>query len=162
MIHLMWEEHEWSDHVYTDFSENTHYGIYQLYGDHPVYGENALLYIGKAQDQTYSARLKNHPDFNENHISTFRRIHLAYFCELDDMNYDKWKNYIDLTEKLLINAHFPAFNSQNIKSPLKSDDFPSMLVLNWGDRGRLLPEVSSLRYSYFYYDKNLEKFMTEK
>ena len=43
MIHLMWEEHEWKDHEYTDFSEKKHYGIYQIYGDHPVYGENALL-----------------------------------------------------------------------------------------------------------------------
>ena len=33
------------------------WGIYQIYGDHPVYGSDVLLYIGKAERQTFGARL---------------------------------------------------------------------------------------------------------
>jgi hypothetical protein len=29
------------------------YGVYQIYGNHPVYGYGASLYIGKAADQTF-------------------------------------------------------------------------------------------------------------
>jgi hypothetical protein len=51
VIHLQWEEHKWDDFNFSDFNSEKDYGIYQFYGDHPVYGENTLLYIGKARDQ---------------------------------------------------------------------------------------------------------------
>jgi len=166
VVHLLWKEFEWNDDVYTKFNSKEDYGIYQIYGDHPVYGENSLLYIGKARYETYSARFKKHDDFNENHISKFSRLHLSYFCETEDTNYDNWGDYIDTVENILINAHFPAYNSQNIKKPIEiKKSEKEFIILNWEKRGKLLPEVSSLRYSYYYYDKknlNLDKILKER
>lgn len=42
------------------------YGLYQYYGEHPVYGSNALLYLGKAENQTIGSRLSQ----NDWHIWT--------------------------------------------------------------------------------------------
>ena len=33
------------------------YGVYQIYGNHPVYGYGALLYIGKTAEQTFGDRI---------------------------------------------------------------------------------------------------------
>jgi hypothetical protein len=167
IIHLLWEEYEWNeDIIYDNFNSKKDHGIYQIYGDHPVYGENVLLYIGKARYQTYSVRLNQHNDFNESHISKFRKLYLSYFCNSEDVNDNNWGEYIDLAEKLLINAHFPAYNSQEIKGPINNDLInKDVLILNWNERGKLLPEISSLRYSYYYWDKkNLDhdKILKEK
>jgi len=165
IIHLVWREFEWDESIYTEFNTKKDYGIYQIYGDHPVYGENTLLYIGKTREQTYSLRLSQHNELNECHISKFRKLHLSYFCITEDVNRNNWGDYIDLSEKLLINAHFPAYNLQEIKSPLKKVFKKNILILNWEERGKLLPEVSSLRYSYHYFNKknlNIDKILEDK
>jgi len=167
VIHLIWREYEWNDEIiYSEFNSKKDYGIYQIYGDHPVYGENTLLYIGKAKEQTYSVRLRQHNDLFESHIPVFRKLCLSYFCNTEDVNYENWKGHIDSSEKLLINAHFPAYNSQEVKRPIDKDYFKKeLLIINWDERGKLLPEVSSLRYSYYYWDdKNIDydKVLKEK
>ena len=160
IVNLHWIEKDW-DHteVFTKYNDKGDYGIYQIYGDHPVYGENALLYIGKAKDQTYSTRLNQHDDLLDYApISCFRKLHLSYFLESEDVSYDKWGEYIDFVETLLINSHLPAYNSKNIKKPTNKLPFGNeVIILNWEERGKLLPEVSSIRYSYKYGDINYEK-----
>ena len=42
----------------TDRAE--HWGIYQIIGWHPFYGDKVVLYIGRAFDQSFSQRLTNH------------------------------------------------------------------------------------------------------
>ena len=167
VIHLIWREYDWNvETIYSDFNTKKDYGIYQIYGDHPVYGENTLLYIGKARYQTYSVRLAQHNDLIESHIPVFRKLYLSYFCNTEDVNSENWGDCIDLAEKLLINAHFPAYNSQDVKRPIDKEYFKKeLLILNWDERGKLLPEVSSLRYSYhFWNDKNIDydKVLEEK
>jgi hypothetical protein len=160
IIHLNWVEHEWNDKVYEELDTKKDFGIYQVYGDHPVYGEDTLLYIGKAQEQTYSKRLKppQHDDFIETNIKKISKINVSYFTKNDDVEYKNWGFYIGLVEKLLIRSHIPAYNAQDVKGVLSTDNFKNnLLVLNWGDRGKLLPEVSSLRYSYYYWDNKLEE-----
>jgi hypothetical protein len=149
IIHLNWKEYEWDDTIFEKFSTNKDYGIYQVYGDHPVYGQNTLLYIGKVVDETYSDRLKGHPDLVNTHF-TFRKLHLSYFLKIDDITNNNWAERISVVEQLLINAHCPAYNAKDIKMLSGVED--NLLVLNWGERGTLLPEVSSLRYSGLYWD----------
>ena len=84
-------------------------------------------------------------DFDVTHISKFRKLHLSYFCE------NNWESKLDLVEKLLINSHFPAYNCDYTKKVLANEEFEKqLLVLNWFERGKLLPEVSSLRTSDYY------------
>ena len=148
-IHLYWEKHEWKEDIFKNFnSSRKDVGIYQIYGYHPIYGEDTLLYIGQTK-QTYSARLKQH-DKEDTSRPAYKRVHLSFFHATNDIKFSRWKNYyIDKVEKLLINAHFPALNSNLVKGVLPPNEFDDgVLILNWDDHGKLLPEVSSFRYSY--------------
>src|SRR5579872_2702258 len=35
-------------------------GLYQIYGHHPVYGSNVLLYIGQTYGRTFGERIEEH------------------------------------------------------------------------------------------------------
>ncbi len=61
----------------------------------------------------------------------------------------QWETQIGLAEVLLINAHKPAQNASNIGSlsQLRDKDLRNVHVLNWGDFGALLPEVSGDRWT---------------
>jgi len=159
IYHLYWKEYNWDKSVNTDYDSCKDFGIYQVYGDHPVYGDNKLLYIGKAKDQTYSQRMKGHYDFDASQVSKFTKLYLSYFCNLDDLCENNWKEAIDIVETTLIKSHFPSLNSQDVMGFLDKDT-PNILIYNWGARGRLLPEVSTLRCSEFYHDS--DKFCFDK
>lgn len=152
MYHLYWKAYDWDiNAINTAYNSNRDYGIYQVYGDHPVYGADTLLYIGKAKDQTYSTRMKGHTDFDASQASKFTKLHLSYFCKADDLSETNWGDAIDVVELALIKAHMPALNSQQVMGFLEAGA-PNILIYNWGERGRLLPEVSTLRCSELYHD----------
>jgi hypothetical protein len=157
IYHLNWKEYDWDASICTNYNSNKDYGIYQVYGDHPVYGNNTLLYIGKARDQTYSARMRGHTDFDASQVSKFTKLHLSYFCKIDDISEANWGDAIDLVEKVFIKTHFPALNSQDVMKFLETGA-PNVLIYNWGARGRLLSEVSTLRCSEFYHDSDKYNF----
>lgn len=50
VIQIKWESPFRIDDLNDDEID---YGIYQIYGNHLVYGENVLLYIGQANEQTF-------------------------------------------------------------------------------------------------------------
>jgi len=158
VFHLFWKEFKWDKDVFTKYTTDKDFGVYQVYGNHPVYGEDILLYIGKAQAQTYSTRLNGHTDFDASQVSKFTRLHLSYFCRADDLTEKNWGEAIDIVEKVLIKAHMPALNGTDVKKFLDAS-IPNILIFNWGDRGLLLPEVSTLRYSEFY--QNTDKYNFE-
>jgi hypothetical protein len=157
MYHLNWKEYGWDNSICTAYDSSKDYGIYQVYGDHPVYGKNVLLYIGKAKEQTYSTRMKGHTDFDASQASKFTKLYLSYFCKIDDLSEETWGEAIDIVEKVLIRTHFPALNSQDVKGFLDSTT-PNVLIYNWGARGSLLPEVSTLRCSEFYHNSETYDF----
>lgn len=157
IYHLYWKGYDWNDGITTCHHSSKDCGIYQVYGNHPVYGPDTLLYIGKAKDETYSQRLNGHGDLDTSQIAKFTKLYLSYFCKVDDLNEADWKDAIDIVEKTLIKAHSPALNAQDVKGFLEKDT-PNILIYNWGDRGRLLPEVSTLRCSEFYHDSDRYDF----
>jgi hypothetical protein len=157
IYHLNWKEYSWDGSIFTAYNSIKDHGIYQIYGDHSVYGVDTLLYIGKAGNQTYSARMKGHTDLDTSQVFKFTKLYLSYFCKIDDLTETNWKSAIDLVEKVLIKSHFPALNSQDVMGFLESGT-PNILIYNWGERGRLLPEVSTLRCSEFYHDSDKYDF----
>jgi hypothetical protein len=163
IFHLFWKKYSWNEAFlrnFNDFDTERDFGIYQIYGNHPVYGDDTLLYIGKAAEQTFTRRMKGHYDFDASQVvGQLTRIHLGYFCEIDDMNPQIWEDAISDVEPILIKAHIPALNGQGVKGFLESPG-QNILVYNWGDKGRLFPEVSSLRCSEVYHD--YEKYNFEE
>ena len=52
--------------------EEKDYGIYKIYGNHPVYGNSVLLYIGKADQQTIGKRVSQENWWDTNDSTIFK------------------------------------------------------------------------------------------
>lgn len=121
----------------------TDYGLYQFYGNHIIYGQNALLYIGRAKDISFGARMGQHK--LKDWTGSSGNIHIGRLCgESQPANDQHWSHLIEIAEKLLIYAHTPSWNSANINN---FRDVGDIHIFNWGSPGQLLPEVTSKRWN---------------
>lgn len=142
-INLYWEGPFNLSEIVDKNNENEDFGVYQIYGSHPVYGSNVLLYIGQANKQVFYTRIKQEEHWWYNQDSDSVTVYLGRLIgETPSLN--KWESMITKAEKLLIYAHRPAHNSSNINS-IKQEELTSTHVLNWGNYKSLLAEVSSMR-----------------
>ncbi|WP_033580751.1 MULTISPECIES: hypothetical protein [Priestia] len=121
------------------------YGVYQIYGYHPVYGNDVLLYIGKADHQNFGKRIpqENWWDTND---SNNTKIYVGRLHGPQTPNQLEWSLEIDLAEQLLIYVHKPAYNARSISS-LRNLKIQDIHILNWSNYRSLLPEVSGLRWT---------------
>lgn len=156
-IHIDWN----GPYTYCEVQEmngETDYGIYQIYGHHPAYGNSMLLYIGKAQKVTFADRKTKFIDhrirFDKYWTSDAMHIYVGRLRGSKTPKGDEWSRQIDLTEKLLIFAHSPAWNSQELNLDYSKDKDKHKLfnvhIFNWGKHKHLLPEVSGRRYARNY------------
>lgn len=122
-------------------------GVYQIYGDSPIYGSNTLLYIGKATNLN-ERLIKNHElAHNESFIT--KQPNRSYRFALLPSTL-KAKNPLDIIEQILIVMHKPSFNSANIiniNSEIKKQYY---YIQNHGERGMLHLEVTNF---YFFNEK---------
>lgn len=125
---------------------NKDYGLYQVYGYHPVYGNNVLLYIGKADRQTFKTRLSQEIWWWNNEDSKNLNIYVGRIFDEKQPSDEEWSQMIDYAERMLIFAHSPAMNSSNIftisrdKNILK--EFENIRIFNYDNHKSLLPEIS--------------------
>lgn len=156
VINIVWESIPFTEEAIAELNKNIDKGLYQIYGRHNAYGKNVLLYIGKTY-ATFSQRLKKRFEFLESssipECIRIGRITKSTY-DHEELGWDEleWDNMIALSETLLIIAHTPAFNKVNNSGLMKHEDPNSNIhILNWGDFGDLLPEVSTIRNSYMYW-----------
>ncbi|MDE2916640.1 MAG: hypothetical protein OXM00_05375 [Paracoccaceae bacterium] len=146
IINIKWEGPLTLEKAYNKNKKNDK-GVYQVYGDHPVYGLDVLFYIGKTQGQTFGVRLKTH---EKNFGEWDQRIQIylgrIYAERKAWPSAQKWGSMIDRVERILIPACWPALNCQGIGGPSNSgeDEVKDLLILNWG-RFRSLPATVSGR-----------------
>jgi len=72
----------------------TEKGIYQVYGTHPVYGKDVLLYIRKTSNQTFGKRLRQtvpHHDLYNVHILKWG----LYNQLMPEVSGLRWTNILD-------------------------------------------------------------------
>lgn len=148
-INILWEGPFKLNELISLNDESKDYGIYQIYGGHPVYGTNVLLYIGKAAKQTFCERI-NQEGWDGNKNAKSLNIYIGRMTGKTPTN-ELWCKEIGIAEKLLIYAHEPAFNSQNIKF-IPEDDVKDIHIFNWGCYCDLMPEVSGKRWTRDLYD----------
>lgn len=159
VINISWERILFNEDEIKKYSAKNDSGIYQIYGQHPAYGSDALLYIGKAEN--FAIRLNKRFEFTESSANpTSIRLGRIVNSKNPDDAYNiavekKWEA-INIAEKILIKAHTPAFNKQE-NSGLFSEDIHEFnrehyIILNWEDYGSLLPEISTLKLSYRFWD----------
>lgn len=145
-IHVQWE----GPFSYSELSslknDNCDYGIYQIYASHPVYGSDVLLYIGKAERQTFGIRIAQEAWRDRNGDGDRVQIYVGRLSGHETPESEFWSEEIDLVEKLLIYSHWPAGNSQNLNN-IPDEKCRNLHVLNWGNHRDLMPEVSGARWT---------------
>jgi len=159
-IHIDWEGPFSHERASSEFNnEKTDFGVYQLYGTHPIYGFNSLLYIGMAGEQTLSERISQHKRFFGKYwIPRARKVFVGRLMG-ERPSLSAWSEEIALAEKLLIFSHCPPMNSSGLNVQItKKDREYGYHVFNWGQHGVLLPEVSAQRFSFS--DDDMELYST--
>ncbi|MDX2370715.1 MAG: hypothetical protein QNK36_20320 [Colwellia sp.] len=153
-IKINWEgpfTHE--DIINNDINHNylakgTDIGLYQVYGNHIIYGSNVLLYVGLTTD-SFKSRLKNREIITGNNDVENVKIYLGkIFSDKETISKTTEESKIRKAEALIINVLKPACNSQYIgsvrsKAINNDDDFT---VLNFGNYKSILPEISTKRW----------------
>ena len=143
VIHLQWDGPFTLEEV-REMNADHDYGVYQVYGSHPVYGSDVLLYIGKAGEQTFSVRLQQE-FWHYNQDARNIRYYVGRLAGERTPKDAEWGHQIELVETLLIHSHWPAANSRNIQTlGGQAAEMADIHVLNWGQRRTLLSEVSGL------------------
>lgn len=140
-IHIRWEG-PYSVEEAKGFKSTSDYGLYQFYGEHILYGQDSLLYFGKAERRTFGERLSEH----NWHLWTSSNvsIYVGRVCSKNALEIKEWWRQIDLAERIILQSHNPSFNCSNLNTiGHKGTD---TRVLNWGVRRQLLPEVTVSRW----------------
>ena len=120
------------------------YGVYQIYGTHNVLGSDTLLYIGKAGHRPFATRLEEHRKEWISWEPSRTSVFLGRLGGADQMTEDRWPEWnqqIDIAERILIYYCAPPYNSSGLSG--FPDNTPDTLVLNFGQRHRLPPELST-------------------
>lgn len=159
VINIAWEKIPFNINEVSKQVDCNDYGVYQIYGHHAAYGDETLLYIGKAQEQTFATRLtQEFWSFVESSIRP-THIRLGRICKSnkteENLGWDvkRWRELIGIAERILIKSHPPAINKQENSGMFISEfDMENFLIINSEDYGRLLPEISTLRISYRYWN----------
>lgn len=123
-------------------------GLYQIYGTHPVYGRDSLLYLGKTKN-SFGERINSHlEEWIKYEYDDVKIYHGIIETKID--------SDLDITttiaEKLLIYYCAPGYNSNEI-ADLKINRQENIVLLNYGKIGSLPPEVSNLWYNSSIWDK---------
>jgi hypothetical protein len=159
IIQILWEGPYKLSELNKLTNVETDYGLYQIYGYHPLYGSNVLLYIGKADQQTFGMRIRQEK-WDEVNDSNNDQIYIGRLHGAATPSEEQWSNEISLAEQLLIYVHKTGFNSSSISS------YPELVlqsvhVLNWGDHRDLYPEVSGYRFTEKLDDTVFEQYKIE-
>ena len=124
----------------------TDFGIYQVYGAHPVYGGDTLLYIGIACDRTFGQRIPEHGWCQWTRNPANVTIHVGRLSGCTTPDHPTWSRWIKLAERLLIYSHYPVYNTQKQLAGLERDLW-HVHVLNWKHHRDLMAEVSGARWT---------------
>ena len=169
-IHIRWD----GPYTYKEvlgFDGNADYGLYLITGLHPSYGYGALCYIGMADQETFSKRLRQGDhNWQGDMVWGDNTAHLRYYLGRvhkttnTKPRADKWSTMIKQAERLLIAAHLPSWNSQGIRGikEEKAKEFDDIHVFNWGQYATLFPEVSGARHSHGLFQSIEEEPMIDK
>ena len=122
------------------------YGLYQIYGKHILCGPNTLLYIGKATQQTFSKRFKDHKKWwldDEEEIQVYLgRVYDSKIHSEKD-NWKSWERDVGLAENILIYKYSPNYNNTGIGNKPSLSPFEKVKLIHTGKRHRLEKEDHS-------------------
>ncbi len=113
--------------------------------------------IGKADEQNFDLRFEQHGNswMKASMEAGEYKIYLGRLVGESTPKDKDWSKEIEIAEELLIFAHSPAYNSKNIYS-IDEEKVHDYIVFNWGNRGSLLYEVSGMRMTADWKNKDID------
>lgn len=116
------------------------YGLHQIYGKHILCGADTLLYIGKATEQTFSDRFKQHLKeflYNEEDIEVYLgRIYDPKRHTKKD-NWRLWNWDVSKGEQILIYKYSPNYNNRGIGDKPSLTPYKNIRLIHRGERHNL-------------------------
>jgi hypothetical protein len=124
------------------------YGVYQICGPHILSGNNALLYVGKAADQTFSQRFRQHKkDLLLDEDYSKIKIYLGKLKDrpqyTKENNWGIWYRDVDIVEATLIYKYSPHYNSARLNEYPGLYSYKRIDLIHTGSKGRLKREDSA-------------------
>ena len=125
-------------------------GLYQVYGVHPLYGNDVLVYIGRTKGRNgFKSRLKGrwvteYGSDNEN-VKIYLGTIFTDGKKIHDENI-----LIDKAEVLLIHTMKPAYNSSNIQRANRDFVNQKYIIHNEGNYKNLYPVLDSKYFWHAY------------
>jgi hypothetical protein len=138
-IDIYWEGPMNFDEV-TSKNRGTDFGIYQVYGYHPIHGDNTLLYIGQANQQTFAERIPQHEDWFDWEGPEIK-IYLGRIVgnEQKTATFDEWARQIDIAEAALIQRCQPVWNLRGFNNSIHlAEDY---VIFNEGKNYKIPAEI---------------------
>jgi hypothetical protein len=132
-------------------------GVYAFEGKHDSRPEGGLLYIGRVGKRSYRDADGSDPSRTLRHRITESAGRFAWYDgSATGLYADVWDVTIRFAiigpedvarvESLLIRAHTPSFNAQQVRSPVNDESITTVVLMNAGEKGRLLPAVAGAYY----------------
>ena len=147
IIEIKWDGPYSIDEV-KKLNGDSDYGLYQVYSGHHIFGPDTLIYIGKANNQTFAKRLSQQQEWIT--WETSPQIYVGRLGGDKRVTDNKWGKMINNAEKILIYFSSPPYNSTNIGDYGK---IKNTIVLNVGKKNRLPFEYSTY-YHQTKYDES--------
>ncbi len=137
LIEIEWEGPFTMEEI-SNKNKSDDFGIYMAYGQHRIYGENVLLYVGKAEQQKFSVRILQH--LNDDWWGT-ESIYLGRLGGKESsITFSDWDEQIDYVETKFIQYCLPSWNASKLNSR-KQYSFNEAIILNNGVRLNSIPRV---------------------
>jgi hypothetical protein len=148
IIYIEWDGPYFFEECHELNDESCDYGLYQVYGVHPLYGSEVLLYIGKTDDRIFALHLADEQEYWESEVDFHPlTIYVGRLAGAATPDGEQWGREMDQAARLLIYSHVPVFNGRELgASP--DEDLKDIHVINWGSQMDLAPEVSGARWLY--------------
>ena len=115
-------------------------GLLAIYGSHPVFGADALLYIDEARDVPLSQRPKRVQVWLDQ-LPSEATFYVGRLGGTEPVGHDEWLSAIARAHRLAVFFHSPPWNSAGVNH---HEVQAPTLLLNVGRRHRLALEVSNL------------------
>lgn len=115
------------------------YGLYQIYGRHVLGDRDALLYIGEATEQTFSARFRKHESWLVHEWPVRVYIGRIYSPRrhTDRDGWAMWKADVLLAERIMIYTYSPHYNSNLITERPLLNGHKKIVLVHSAKRHRL-------------------------
>jgi hypothetical protein len=119
------------------YDDGEDYGLYQIYGTHILFGPESLLYVGKATEQTFSQRFRQHRAWLDAEAPVHVYLGRTYVPGRHDGPASSWAADVAMAERVIIYKYSPPYNSSSVAEAPVLPVTPRLTLHHTGEKHRL-------------------------